>query len=158
MSCPGRAALWGPGTLPSHWHLLTQNRGNQGGTQHGQQARNMHRETQPSPGWVRWWCSPHLSLHQTRQEEAVIKISFTNLEEEEEEEQREYWQRQYKRQTCTPVPALLRNQVRQPLFAGLVSWLACLFVLIIVPRGFLLVHLLGFKPWSFPLELFFHKL
>lgn len=64
MSWPSRSTLRGPGALPSHWHLLTQNRGSQGDKQHGQQARHMHMKTHPSPEQMRNGVSLDLSLHQ----------------------------------------------------------------------------------------------
>lgn len=64
---------------------------------------------------------------------------------------------QSNRQMPTPLPSPTRNWANS-LVVRLVSWLACLFVLIIIPCGFLLLHLLGFQLWSWKgLKLLFNK-
>lgn len=134
-----------------------------GRQQHSQQARNMHRKTakpRADQMMVFLLVSP-LHQHQTHPRRKSYKNIAHKIRRQgggggTEGVVDNINPTDRRPHHCHPPPP--RNWARS-LFVGLVSWLACLLVLIIIPCGFLLVNILGFQPWSWKtLKLFFHKL
>lgn len=145
VSWPSRSALQGPGALPScwtHWPRTEAIREAAARPANKKHARKNTAKPRANQMMVLLLVSPP-NQHQTHPRRSsykniIHKIRrqgggggtegvFDNIS-------------QSNRRTPTPLPSPTRNWAMS-LFVGLVNWLACLFVLIIIPCGFPLVHL-----------------